>query len=134
MPVFVDIDETSFNLDPARVEAAVTPRTRAILPVHVFGWPCAVSELQALCGARGLALIEDACEAVGAEYDGRKVGTYGRAAVFAFYPNKQMTMGEGAIIATDDPDWASLMRSLRNQGRDAMGTDVACCWLQLSAG
>ena len=122
VPIFVDIDATSFNLDPARVADAVTARTRAVLPVHIFGQPCAMRELQALCGARGLALIEDACEAVGAEYDGRKVGTFGKAAVFGFYPNKQMTMGEGAIVTTDDPDWAALIRSLRNQGRDAMGT------------
>jgi perosamine synthetase len=121
VPVFVDIDEASLNLDPERIDAAVTDRTRAVLPIHVFGQPCRLDRLQALCDAHGLVLIEDACEAVGAEYEGRKVGTYGRAAVFAFYPNKQMTMGEGAIIATDDPDWASLMRSLRNQGRSAMG-------------
>jgi perosamine synthetase len=125
VPVFVDIDETTFNLDPARAAAAVTARTRAILPVHVFGRPCAMHELAALCDANGLALIEDACEAVGAEYDGRKVGTFGKAAVFAFYPNKQMTMGEGAVVTTDDPSWAALMRSLRNQGRDAMGAGVA---------
>lgn len=125
VPVFVDIDEASFNLDPTKAAAAVTARTRAILPVHVFGQPCAMRELQALCGARGLALIEDACEAVGAEYDGRKIGTFGKAAVFGFYPNKQMTMGEGAIVTTDDPEWAALMRSLRNQGRSAMGTDAA---------
>lgn len=124
VPVFVDIDDTSFNLDPARVADAVTARTRAILPVHIFGRPCAMRELQELCGGRGLALIEDACEAVGAEYDGRKIGTFGKAAVFGFYPNKQLTMGEGAIVTTDDPDWAALMRSLRNQGRGAMGAGV----------
>ena len=124
VPVFVDIDETSFNLDPGGVEAAVTGRTRAILPVHVFGRPCAMRELQALAAAHDLALIEDACEAVGAEYDGRKLGTFGDAAVFAFYPNKQMTMGEGGIVTTGDARWAALMRSLRNQGRGAMGTDV----------
>ena len=121
VPVFVDIDETSFNLDPARVAGAVTARTRAVLPVHVFGQPCEMNELQAVCAAHGLLLIEDACEAVGAEYRGRKVGTFGKAAVFSFYPNKQVTMGEGALITTDDPHWASLMRSLRNQGRSAMG-------------
>jgi perosamine synthetase len=121
VPVFVDIDEASLNLDPERIEAAVTDRTRAVLPIHVFGQPCRLDRLQALCDAHGLALIEDACEAVGAEYGGRKVGAFGRAAVFAFYPNKQMTMGEGAIIVTDDPQWASLIRSLRNQGRGAMG-------------
>jgi perosamine synthetase len=122
VPVFVDIDETSLNIDPARVEAAITQRTRAVLPVHIFGQPCAMNELTAVCAARGLTLIEDACEAVGAEYFGRKVGTFGQAAVFSFYPNKQMTTGEGAMVTTDDARWASFLRSLRNQGRDAMGT------------
>ena len=125
VPVFVDVDEATFNLDPARVEAAITDRTRAVLPVHIFGQPCAMHELQAICAAHDLALIEDACEAIGAEYKGRKVGTFGDAAVFAFYPNKQMTMGEGAIVTTDDPVWASVMRMLRNQGRGADGTSAA---------
>jgi len=121
-PVFVDIDEASLNLDPALVARAVTGRTRAMLPVHVFGQPCAMDELQAVCRDRNLALIEDACEAVGAEYKGRKVGTFGKAAVFSFYPNKAMTLGEGAVVATDDPHWAELMQSLRNQGRGDGGT------------
>jgi perosamine synthetase len=93
-----------------------------VLPVHVFGQPCAMDELQAICRDRNLALIEDACEAVGAEYKGRKVGTFGKAAVFSFYPNKAMTLGEGAIVTTDDPHWAELMQSLRNQGRGDGGT------------
>lgn len=122
VPVFVDIDETTLNLDPERVAAAITVRTKAVLPIHVYGQPCAMNELTSVCAARGLTLIEDACEAVGAEYRGQKVGTFGKAAVFAFYPNKQMTMGEGAVITTNDPAWASLMRSLRNQGRSAMGS------------
>jgi perosamine synthetase len=121
-PVFVDIDEASLNLDPALVAPAVTGRTRAMLPVHVFGQPCAMDELQAVCRDHNLALIEDACEAVGAEYKGRKVGTFGKAAVFSFYPNKAMTLGEGAVVATDDPHWAELMQSLRNQGRSDGGT------------
>jgi len=121
-PVFVDIDEASLNLDPALVARAVTGRTRAMLPVHVFGQPCAMDELQAVCRDRNLVLVEDACEAVGAEYKGRKVGTFGKAAVFSFYPNKAMTLGEGAVVATDDPHWAELMQSLRNQGRSDGGT------------
>src|SRR5262249_55556497 len=125
VPVFVDIEEHSFNLDPELVPAAITPRTKAILPVHIFGLPCAMNELTAICRGSGLTLIEDACEAIGAEYRGRKVGGFGKAAVFAFYPNKQMTMGEGAIVTTDDPAWAALMRSLRNQGRSAAGTGLA---------
>ena len=125
-PVFVDIDEASLNLDPALAARAVTPRTRAMLPVHIFGQPCAMDELQAVCGARNLVLIEDACEAVGAEYNGRKVGTFGKAAVFSFYPNKAMTLGEGAVVTTDDPHWAELMQSLRNQGRSDGGTGYSC--------
>jgi perosamine synthetase len=121
-PVFVDIDETSLNIDPALVARAVTGRTRAMLPVHIFGQPCAMDELQAICRDRNFALIEDACEAVGAEYKGRKVGTFGKAAVFSFYPNKAMTLGEGAVVTTDDQHWAELMQSLRNQGRSEGGT------------
>jgi perosamine synthetase len=121
-PVFVDIDEASLNIDPALVARAVTARTRAVLPVHVFGQPCAMDELQAVCSSRNLVLIEDACEAVGAEYKGRKVGTFGKAAVFSFYPNKAMTLGEGAVVTTDDPHWAELLQSLRNQGRGDGGT------------
>jgi perosamine synthetase len=121
-PVFVDIDEVSMNLDPELARRAVTERTRAVLPVHVFGQPCAMTELHELCRERDLLLIEDACEAVGAEYRGRKVGTFGKAAVFSFYPNKQMTTGEGAVITTNDPAWATLLRSLRNQGRDELST------------
>jgi perosamine synthetase len=121
-PVFVDIDEASLNLDPALIARAVTPRTRATLPVHVFGQPCAMDELQSICRDRNLTLIEDACEAVGAEYKGRKVGAFGKAAVFSFYPNKAMTLGEGAVVTTDDPHWAELMQSLRNQGRGNGGT------------
>jgi perosamine synthetase len=125
-PVFVDIDEASLNLDPALVARAVTGRTRAMLPVHIFGQPCAMDELQTVCNDRDLALIEDACEAVGAAYKGRKVGTFGKAAVFSFYPNKAMTLGEGAVVTTDDPHWAELMQSLRNQGRSDGGTGYSC--------
>src|SRR5262249_28350347 len=119
VPVFVDLEGQSFNLVPEVGPAAVTPHAKAILPIHIFGLPCAMTELTAICRSGGLTLIEDACEAIGAEYRGRKVGSFGKAAVFAFYPNKQMTMGEGAIVTTDDLDWAALMRSLRNQGRSA---------------
>jgi dTDP-4-amino-4,6-dideoxygalactose transaminase len=121
-PVFVDIDESSLNIDPRLIGAAITDRTRAILPVHVFGQPCAMDDLSALSDKHDLVLIEDACEAIGAEFRGRRVGTFGKAAVFGFYPNKQMTMGEGGVITTDDAEWAALLRCLRNQGRDEMGT------------
>jgi perosamine synthetase len=121
-PVFVDIDEESLNLDPALVPAAITERTRAILPVHVFGQPCAMDELTAIAREHDLALVEDACEALGAEYRGRQVGSFGQTGVFAFYPNKQMTTGEGGVVVTNDDRVAELLRSLRNQGRDEMGT------------
>jgi perosamine synthetase len=109
------------NIDPDLVGAAVTGRTRAVLPVHVFGQACAINEIDALCHKHDLTMIEDACEALGTEYCGRKVGSFGRAAVFAFYANKQITAGEGGIIATNDADWAKKFQSLRNQGRSEMG-------------
>lgn len=121
-PVFVDVDEASMTIDPGFAAAAVTDRTRAVLPVHIFGQPCAMDDLTALCDGRGLAMIEDACEAIGAEYRGRKVGTFGNSAVFSFFPNKQMTTGEGAIVTTGDEATASAIRSLANQGRDPGGT------------
>ena len=120
-PVFVDVDEETMTIDPDLAAAAVTGRTRAILPVHVFGQACAMDELVALCAGRGLALIEDACEAIGSEHAGRKVGTFGDSAVFSFFPNKQMTTGEGAIVTTRDEATAAAVRSLANQGRDPGG-------------
>jgi perosamine synthetase len=116
-PVFVDIDEETLNIDPAAVGAAVTNRTVGILPIHVFGRPAAMDSLCQTADRHSLVLIEDACEALGAMYRNRKVGTFGRASVFAFYPNKQMTTGEGAIIATNDSTWDASLRSLRNHGR-----------------
>ena len=120
-PVFVDIDEETFNIDAAAVEDAVTEKTAAILPVHVFGRPADMTSLCRTAKKRGLLLIEDACEAIGAEFNGQKVGTFGEAAVFAFYPNKQITTGEGGIVTTDNPEWASELRALRNQGRGGLG-------------
>ena len=118
-PVFVDIEPDSLNIDPQRIEDAVTPCTRAILPVHAFGQPADMAPILDIARRHSVWVIEDACEAVGAEYKGRKAGTLSDAAVFAFYPNKQMTTGEGGIIVTDRDDWNALFRSLRNQGRDA---------------
>ena len=115
-PVFADIDEATMNIDPGKAAAAVTERSRALLPVHVFGQPCAMRALGALCAERGLIAIEDACEAIGAEYEGRKVGSFGDFAVFSFFPNKQMTTGEGAAITCSDARAAALLRTLRNQG------------------
>jgi perosamine synthetase len=116
-PVFADIDAGTFNLDPAAVEAAVTPKTRAIMAVDIFGYPCELDELRAIADRHGLAFIEDSCEALGAEYKGRKIGSHGHMAVFAFYPNKQMTTGEGGIVATGSAEELELLVSLRNQGR-----------------
>lgn len=117
-PVFVDIDPLTGNMDPAQIEQAITPRTKAIIVVHVFGQPADMDPILEIAHRYGLTVIEDACEAVGAEYKGRRVGTLSSAATFAFYPNKQMTTGEGGIIVTDDEAWSNLFKSLRNQGRD----------------
>jgi perosamine synthetase len=116
-PVFADVDERTMNLDPAAVEAAITSRTKAIVAVDIFGYPCELDELRALCERHGLVLIQDACEALGAQYRGRPVGSHGTDAVFAFYPNKQMTTGEGGIVTTHDEETWRRLVSLRNQGR-----------------
>lgn len=117
IPVFVDIDPDTLNLDPQKIEDAITPRTRAIIVVHTFGCPAEIGAIQKIADRHGLIIIEDACEALGAEYKGRKAGSFGRAAVFAFYPNKQITTGEGGMIVTRDAELAARMRALRNQGR-----------------
>ncbi|NYF88724.1 DegT/DnrJ/EryC1/StrS family aminotransferase [Tunturiibacter empetritectus] len=116
-PVFVDIDPESLNLSPAAVEQAITPRTRAILAVHTFGRPADMHALLALARRHHLFLVEDACEAIGAQYHNQPAGSFGDLAVFAFYPNKQITTGEGGIVLTPRPDLAARIRSLRNQGR-----------------
>jgi len=116
-PVFVDIDPITLNMDPASVEAAITPRTRAIIIVHNFGVPAEMASLMAIAHRYNLAVIEDACEAIGATYDSQQVGTFGDISVFAFYPNKQMTTSEGGAILCRDADLAKRMRALRNQGR-----------------
>ncbi len=117
-PVFVDIDSKTLNLDPDKVEAAVTSRTKAILIVHTFGCPAEMSALLEIARRHRLYVIEDACEAIGAEYDGRKVGALGDVSAFAFYPNKQITTGEGGAVGTNSSEIAAKIRKLRNQGRD----------------
>lgn len=117
-PVFVDIDPKTLNMDPAKIESVITERTKAIVVVHVFGQPADMDPIMALAAKHNLLVIEDACEAIGADYKGRRVGAIGNAGTFAFYPNKQMTTGEGAALVTNDEGWANLFRSLRNQGRD----------------
>jgi perosamine synthetase len=116
-PVFADIDPVTLNMDPAAVEAAITERTRAIVAVDMFGYPCELDELRALADRHGLVLIEDSAEALGAEYKGRPLGAHGPSAVFGFYPNKQMTTGEGGVVVTHSEEEWQLLRSLRNQGR-----------------
>jgi perosamine synthetase len=116
-PVFADIDPRTLNIDPAAVEAAVTPRTKAVVAVDIYGYPCELDELRAICDRHGLYLVEDSCEALGARYKGRPLGSHDHPAVFAFYPNKQMTTGEGGAVATASETEHELLVSLRNQGR-----------------
>jgi len=122
VPRFVDIEEDSLGINPDLLDAAASSRTRAILPVHVFGRPCRIEAVEAVARRRGWRLIEDACEGLGSSVGGRRLGSFGDVAVFAFYPNKQITTGEGGMVVTDDAALAETMRSLRNQGRDADGT------------
>jgi perosamine synthetase len=117
VPVFADVDARTLNLDPAAVEVAITPRTKAVVAVDIYGYPCELDELRAICGRHGLALVEDACEALGARYKGRPLGSHGHPATFAFYPNKQMTTGEGGAVTTGSAEEHELFVSLRNQGR-----------------
>jgi perosamine synthetase len=121
VPVFADIDRRTLNLDPAAVEAAVTERTKAIVAVDIYGYPCELDELRAIADRHGLALIEDSCEALGARYRGAPLGSQGTPCVFAFYPNKQITTGEGGMVVTHSEEEYHLIRSLRNQGRPEPG-------------
>lgn len=116
-PVFVDIDPVSLNIDTKQIEAAITSRTKAILAVEVFGNPCLMDECRAIATKHELPLIEDSCEGLGGAWKGRPIGSFGRVAVFGFYPNKQITTGEGGMIVTDDDHIAEQCRSMRNQGR-----------------
>jgi perosamine synthetase len=125
VPVFVDIDPVTFNMNPDLVEQQITPRTKAILPVHVFGRPADMDAILDIARRYNLRVIEDACEALGASWRGHHVGTLGDAGAFAFYPNKQMTTGEGGMVLTNDPVLDRVFKSLRNQGR---GDSSA--WLQ----
>jgi len=121
-PRFVDIEEDTLGLDPELIAGASGPRTKGVLPVHVFGRPCRIEEVAAIANHNGWILIEDSCEALGSRLGDRPIGSYGAASVFAFYPNKQITTGEGGVVVTDDPGLATTLRSLRNQGRDEDGT------------
>ncbi|MEX0653953.1 MAG: DegT/DnrJ/EryC1/StrS family aminotransferase [Phycisphaeraceae bacterium] len=116
-PVFVDICPTSMNLDPGKVEAAITPRTKAIIAVEVFGNPAHLERIEQVAQQHEIPLVEDACEGLGGVCHGRPIGSFGRVSVFGFYPNKQITTGEGGMIVTNDSRLADTCRSLRNQGR-----------------
>lgn len=125
IPRFVDIDIDTYNIDASQIAGSINSKSRAILPVHVFGRPCDMRGIGSLAGRYGLAVIEDSCEAIGATYEGRRTGSFGESGAFAFYPNKQITTGEGGAVVTSDENVARLCRSWRNQGR---GEDGA--WLQ----
>jgi perosamine synthetase len=116
-PVFSDVDPGTLNLDPAAVEAAVTERTKGIVGVDIFGYPCELDELKAIAERHGLKLIDDSAQALGAEYKGRPVGGHDVPAIFGFYPNKQIATGEGGVVVTDSEEERQLVVSLRNQGR-----------------
>lgn len=119
-PVFVDIDEKTYNIDPQKIEEKITEKTKAILLVHIFGQSCETNQIMEIAKKHNLKVIEDVCESIGAKYNGELVGTRGDVAVFAFYPNKQITTGEGGMITTNDEEIYKLCTSLRNQGRDSM--------------
>jgi len=121
IPIFVDIEPDTYNLDPEDLESKVTPHAKAIMVVDVFGHPAEWDAISSIAKEHGLKVIDDSCEALGAEYEGQKPGRFGDAAAFAFYPNKQMTTGEGGIIVTNNGEVARLCRSMRNQGRGEMG-------------
>ncbi len=120
-PVFVEVDPLTFNLDPAAVEAAITPRTRAIEIVDIFGYPAELPALIDIARRHDLVLVEDACQAIGGGYDGKPYGSWGHPTVLAFYANKQMTTAEGGVILTDDDEVARAALSLVNQGRSDSG-------------
>ncbi|WP_313477778.1 DegT/DnrJ/EryC1/StrS family aminotransferase [Microbacterium sp.] len=117
-PVFVDIEPETFTLDPEAVAAAITPRTKGILPVHLYGHPARMRELEKLAAERGVALYEDAAQAHGASLDGRPVGTFGEFAMFSLYPTKNMTSGEGGMVTTATDEVARRVKLLRNQGME----------------
>ncbi len=122
-PVLVDIDPMTSNIDPAQIEAAITERTRAILVVHLFGRPAPMDAIRGVVEDRDIAIVEDACEAIGARWQGRPVGGLGQAGTFGFYPNKPIATGEGGMITIDDEGLLTACRQLRNQGLDpATGT------------
>ena len=120
-PVFVDIDPATLNIDPAGIEAKITSKTKAVLPVEIFGNPAGFDRICEAARKHNLNVIEDSCEALGSTLNGKKAGTFGTISVFGLYPNKQITTGEGGVILTDDNNLADVCESLRNQGRAKNG-------------
>jgi len=119
-PIFADIDPRTFNMDPAHVESLITPRTKAIMPVHLYGHIAAVDQFEAMCKKHNIMLIEDSAQAHLASMNGRPSGAWGTVASFSFYPTKNMTSGEGGMITTDNADIARMLRLLRNQGQEVI--------------
>lgn len=117
-PVFADIELETYSLDPVAVEAAITPRTKAIMPVHLYGHPARMRELRAIADRHGLMLFEDAAQAHGAALDGANVGTFGTFAMFSLYPTKNMTSGEGGMVVVENEHLARAVKLLRNQGME----------------
>jgi CDP-4-dehydro-6-deoxyglucose reductase, E1 len=135
VPVFVDIDIPTYNIDPARIEAAITPKTKAIMLAHTLGNPFNLEAVTALCRKYGLWLIEDCCDALGSTYQGAKVGTFGDIGTLSFYPAHHITMGEGGAVFTNNRELKQIAESFRDWGRDcycAPGKDNTCnkrfCW------
>jgi len=122
MPVLADVDERTLNLDPASFERAITPRTRAVVPVHVSGRAADMAAIVSIAREHGIAVVEDAAEAFISRVDGRSLGTFGVAGCLSFSPNKSITTGQGGIVLTDDDDLAGRLRSLKDQGRPVRGT------------
>ena len=117
-PVFVDIDADTFCMDPTQIVPAITARTRAIMPVHLYGHPAAMAQIMDIANDHELVVVEDAAQAHAAALEGRPAGAWGQAGAFSFYPTKNMTSGEGGMVVTDDPELARMVRLLRNQGME----------------
>ncbi|MEM5847376.1 MAG: DegT/DnrJ/EryC1/StrS family aminotransferase [Candidatus Aenigmatarchaeota archaeon] len=115
-PVFVDVDERTFNINPSLIEEKITEKTKAILPVHLYGQPADMKSLMKICEKHNLILVEDAAQALGAEFEGKKVGSFGDCAIFSFYPTKNITTGEGGMVVTNDEEIAEKCRKIRNHG------------------
>jgi len=124
-PVFVDIDPVSFNIDPGKIRAAITTRTKAIMPVHLYGQVAEMDRIGEMAEEHGLKIIEDACQAHGAGFDGKGAGSLGDAGCFSFYPTKNMTTGEGGVITTDDEEVVDEIRMLRDHGQKGVYDHVA---------